>query len=793
MTSERPITSTKTPTILERSSTQSFLTPLQNQADLLVGDFTEQATDPQTLCAMVGAGAAYRLGRLASLGVGSRYLSQIPNLVRLGSLGIGLAAESATFAGLQRSFRTFEGQCPTQSFGKEWLNAAISLGSLKAFGKLAEGQNLALQHLFSDLGMVGSHHAASLAGLEAKPEGDLFSQFLHAEAMNWQMKAGMSLVHGLAPQLSAAERSMDLLSKRKEGVLGSLRPTGTGLSLSPLLAGPVGEISLEPSSERVGKTLPLQMASSSGPPSGGPPPESRLISIRDPSPAEIEWIQREFGTKLLTELFGKYQGDATRFLATLYVHRPEVRVKFPPYVFARADIEGRRLLLRDLVKASQSESTPSPRGSRTLAQVSLFSEAMNLLIYFRDHNQKELNRLQVAAVGRQVAEAAPSTSAEPRGTNPLPSNFLQPKLIVGGEKLPILTNFRGHYELGRSHFFGDTAVSLRHFLLNFHMGIWYLVDAQSTYGTYYYDAKRKSWEAYSKEHWKLLNSKDLLNIGNAYYRMNILGGSIQFDPVVLPPEIEPNAIRRFTSVTFDGNSFRMELESTRHGEKGSLRVGEFLFQSEGGRHYLLHLGAEGAIQLEGNSVPTALNPQTHEIDESKRQELRHGNRLQYQGQTYQVRIGEDGSIDLLRVSYFANYIPPPSQNQTLQAFDWQAAGSPTIQDGGLKMNQSRVLLIGRMKEKDLMEPKKGSQEIWEYSVEKKPWYLSLLWFLSSPWIRVEKNPLHQRFEITNNGIKEGIFIQDGYEKNLLVPQGRTESLKPGERLVFRGRTLVIFP
>jgi hypothetical protein len=247
--------------VLERSQSTASLSTVQKQVDGLVTDFTAQATDPQTLAALTAGGAAYRFGKFATLSAGSRYTSSLPSLVRIGSFGIGLAGESATFAGVQRTFRSFEGQAPTQSFGKEWMSAAISLGSLKFFGKLAEGQNLALQHLFSDVGMVGAHHAAAFAGLEAKPEGDLFSQFLHAEAMNWQMKAGMGLVHGLAPRLSATERAMDLTLKSQENNLASL---GSGIfrPLSPSLAAEGPSAPLLSSSSEGKEVRPTLMAMS---------------------------------------------------------------------------------------------------------------------------------------------------------------------------------------------------------------------------------------------------------------------------------------------------------------------------------------------------------------------------------------------------------------------------------------------------------------------------------------------------------------------------------------------------
>jgi HEAT repeat protein len=212
--------SSKNPTILDRSSSPTYLSPLQNQVDGHVGDFIDQATDAKTLSAMVGAGMAYRLTRLGTLAAASSLLPEGNTLASLfargSSYALGLAGESATFAGMNRGFRLFEGRNPHESFGKEFLNSALSLGSLKFFGKLGEGQNLLFQHLLADSGMVASHHLAFLAHLEDKPEGDFFSQFLHAEAMNWQMKGSQTLLHGLSPNLFSTEQTLDRYLRNKE-------------------------------------------------------------------------------------------------------------------------------------------------------------------------------------------------------------------------------------------------------------------------------------------------------------------------------------------------------------------------------------------------------------------------------------------------------------------------------------------------------------------------------------------------------------------------------------------------
>ncbi|GEM_PF-4948377 len=191
-------------------------TPFQSSLDTLLGSFVAQASDPKALAAMLGGGFAYRFTRLASLPVASSLLAKgkffSPLLVQASSCGVALATESLTFTSIQRQLNA----SPNPSFGKDWLHTAISLASLKIFGSLGEKQNIIFQHLLSDVGMLSAHRLASWARVEAPSSGDVFQDLIHAEMMNWQMKAGMGMVYSLAPGLFSAERSLDLnLSSQK--------------------------------------------------------------------------------------------------------------------------------------------------------------------------------------------------------------------------------------------------------------------------------------------------------------------------------------------------------------------------------------------------------------------------------------------------------------------------------------------------------------------------------------------------------------------------------------------------
>ena len=201
-----------------------ILSEAQSKTDQLVGGFIRQACDYKTLIAMAGAGAAYRFARLGVFSEAAPLLSRggawAPALLRAGSWAPALAAESATFTALNHGLAGSEGPAFARNFGKDWATAAITLGSLKFFGSLAAGENLISQHLLASGGMVAGHQGASVLGLVAKPEGDIFTQLIHAEATNLQMLGGMALLHGASPRLGAMERSVEILLQSQDSALG---------------------------------------------------------------------------------------------------------------------------------------------------------------------------------------------------------------------------------------------------------------------------------------------------------------------------------------------------------------------------------------------------------------------------------------------------------------------------------------------------------------------------------------------------------------------------------------------
>jgi serine/threonine-protein kinase len=279
-------------TILSRGVSSPAAPLSQNQVlvDQLVSNSLTEATKGSTLTAMVGAGWVFRFARagvlsLAPLTEGSAYL---PTLLRGGSFATAFAAESATFTGIERSARLWEGPSSQESFLKEWGRSATNLGSLKILGGFARGQNVILEHFLSDLGMVAGNQLGSSLGLNSKSEGSFAEQMIQAEALNWSMKGGMHLVSSLAPGLSASEQSMDLYLRSQEkglssqtGLLRSYLKSAHAFATAGALEIPSSALSM---GEKVKGSSILLMSNEGDGGQGGNKPKPKLDphqSIRD--------------------------------------------------------------------------------------------------------------------------------------------------------------------------------------------------------------------------------------------------------------------------------------------------------------------------------------------------------------------------------------------------------------------------------------------------------------------------------------------------------------------------------
>src|SRR5262245_62108644 len=186
-------------------------TALQSQVDVLASGFVEQATDWRSLAAMMAGGMTYRLGRMGAMAGGTG---------RLASLGIGLGAEVTAFEMTNRSLSSLTGDHQSNPNLWRWegqggiqqglLSSLVTFGTIKGAARLAQGENVVVQHLLQDTGMVLGHQVSASFGITEKPQGTFAEQFLHAEVTNLQLSAGMSLAHGVAPGVQGIERGLDL-------------------------------------------------------------------------------------------------------------------------------------------------------------------------------------------------------------------------------------------------------------------------------------------------------------------------------------------------------------------------------------------------------------------------------------------------------------------------------------------------------------------------------------------------------------------------------------------------------
>src|SRR4029453_2809546 len=240
--------------VLDRASfsASSSITPVQSQVDGLVGGFAEAATDWRTIASMTAGGAAYRVARLGVAGAGSG------TALRVLSVGAGLSAEVSTFEMTHRSLLQATGHRNPNLFRWEGsgglrqglLSSFVAFGALKGGGRIAQGENVIAQHLFQDSAMVLGNQITGALNLAPRPTGSLAEQFLHAEATNLQLGAGLALAGRLAPGVQALERGLDLSAEFPSGRASPL-DAEAGRNLALATAGNGGRSPREGATESI--------------------------------------------------------------------------------------------------------------------------------------------------------------------------------------------------------------------------------------------------------------------------------------------------------------------------------------------------------------------------------------------------------------------------------------------------------------------------------------------------------------------------------------------------------------
>lgn len=230
------------------SHSQNFLTAGQLALDHTLHSFAEQASDPYTLTAVLAGGTAFRAVRglgFSSLG-GLLGQSRVGAAVlRAGVTGGALVAESGAFVTSERLLKMAVGGADPSLFQWEgvnglknaWASATVNFAALRGAGQMTAGQNGLLQHFAAASTMVAANQVTGRLGFTEAPQGSLMEQFVHASVMDFQIRAGMGLLHHFAPGLSRWERSMDVAHEVRANSLPSLfgREVFNSRGLSPEL------------------------------------------------------------------------------------------------------------------------------------------------------------------------------------------------------------------------------------------------------------------------------------------------------------------------------------------------------------------------------------------------------------------------------------------------------------------------------------------------------------------------------------------------------------------------------
>ncbi len=197
------------------------LSESQISRDSLLESIAHQAGNEETLTAATMGSLFFKVSRVASLSLASQATRLAP-FFNFASYGVALGAESLAFEGSHRALQSLSNNHENPhlwnwngsgGLREGFTSTLFTIGSLKAFGALAQSQPIILQHIASDFGMVASQNVLGLLGWAPRPQGSAFEQFAHAEVMRLQLAVGGQLLRALAPSLSLLERNLEFTSQ----------------------------------------------------------------------------------------------------------------------------------------------------------------------------------------------------------------------------------------------------------------------------------------------------------------------------------------------------------------------------------------------------------------------------------------------------------------------------------------------------------------------------------------------------------------------------------------------------
>lgn len=201
------------PRLLDRSPQRSPRVLNENHIflDKTLQNGTQVLSDPYSLTALALSPLFGKIVQSTAAPVLQSYsLSRFTSFAAQGmSKGLGFGAEVLGFESVHRGLRVYVGNAEPRLLSKEEFLKGLSLSAshffiFKTSAGLAGPHSYLLSHFAGDAAMVLGDR------LQNNSQGSLVMDFVKADAMHWQLKAGLSAFHVSFPSLAIQSRALDL-------------------------------------------------------------------------------------------------------------------------------------------------------------------------------------------------------------------------------------------------------------------------------------------------------------------------------------------------------------------------------------------------------------------------------------------------------------------------------------------------------------------------------------------------------------------------------------------------------
>lgn len=216
------------PRLLQRRFEQDA-SPRLNPTHTLLDHLNTQAqnilSDPYSLTALAFAPLVGKFAQ-ASLSAALQKLFRPAGLsaqaARTFSSGAGFSVEVLGYETLHRGLRVGLGGADPVLLSREQFLTGLKQSAthfffLKTGAHFTQGAPMLLSHLAGDAAMVVGNR------LTGQSHGSLVQDFIHADLMHWQVKAGLGVFHGAMPSVAIHARALDLYASAHPKPLAALR------------------------------------------------------------------------------------------------------------------------------------------------------------------------------------------------------------------------------------------------------------------------------------------------------------------------------------------------------------------------------------------------------------------------------------------------------------------------------------------------------------------------------------------------------------------------------------------